>query len=299
MLTRLLLEHRGPVVEFARANDPSDIRELLDLAAAGVIDLDKIEFHVDPNALSSSAEVTEEELAWAQEWTLEEARAAGLPFASPQFDPTSGDAQAIGCFRCGGTMGWDFQYGGYLCPGCGRRVVYDGNDFRVVHTGDANAVGLTDTPDVRPTTAASGTDVPVNLPEGPQWVAPDGSEWTVMGSLEPTRSCPNCGVTMEPVWSLPGYQCWGCGRNEMRDPFGIHVLNPGAGATAMVDASSSQGSDEERAQWLATRAAAEGVPVTQRDRELVTNGWYADDVIAARRNEIELPDLPPYGGERA
>lgn len=50
---------------------------------------------------------------------------------------------------------------------------------------------------------------------------------------------------------------------------------------------------EARVQWLAARAAAECVPVTDRDRKLDVNGWHADDVIAARRNEIELPDAPP------
>lgn len=36
------------------------------------------------------------------------------------------------------------------------------------------------------------------------------------------------------------------------------------------------------------------IEITDRDRELVANGWHPDDVIAARRNGIALPDKPPY-----
>lgn len=34
------------------------------------------------------------------------------------------------------------------------------------------------------------------------------------------------------------------------------------------------------------------IEITARDRQLVANGWHPDDVIAARRNGIELPDRP-------
>jgi len=34
------------------------------------------------------------------------------------------------------------------------------------------------------------------------------------------------------------------------------------------------------------------IELTARDRELVANGWHPDDVIAARRNGIALPDKP-------
>jgi hypothetical protein len=39
------------------------------------------------------------------------------------------------------------------------------------------------------------------------------------------------------------------------------------------------------------RRAAQ-IDLTNRDRELVANGWNPEDVIAARRNGIELPDKP-------
>jgi hypothetical protein len=38
------------------------------------------------------------------------------------------------------------------------------------------------------------------------------------------------------------------------------------------------------------------IEVTERDHELVANGWHPDDVIAARRNGIVLPDRPPERG---
>ena len=50
---------------------------------------------------------------------------------------------------------------------------------------------------------------------------------------------------------------------------------------------------------LEGRPLPEGPPpprieLTLRDRELVANGWHPDDLIAARRNGIEIPDKPPY-----
>ena len=42
----------------------------------------------------------------------------------------------------------------------------------------------------------------------------------------------------------------------------------------------------------AIRRRASQVELTERDRQLVANGWQPDDVIAARRNGIDLPDLP-------
>ena len=34
------------------------------------------------------------------------------------------------------------------------------------------------------------------------------------------------------------------------------------------------------------------IELTERDRELVANGWHPADVMAARRNGINLPDKP-------
>jgi len=42
----------------------------------------------------------------------------------------------------------------------------------------------------------------------------------------------------------------------------------------------------------ARRRRAGQIVTTERDRQLVANGWHPDDVIAARRNGIELPDKP-------
>jgi hypothetical protein len=42
------------------------------------------------------------------------------------------------------------------------------------------------------------------------------------------------------------------------------------------------------------RRAAAQIEITPRDHVLVANGWHPDDVMAARRNGIELSDNPPY-----
>ncbi len=44
----------------------------------------------------------------------------------------------------------------------------------------------------------------------------------------------------------------------------------------------------------ARRRRAAQIEITPRDHELVANGWHPDDVIAARTNDIELSDKPPY-----
>jgi hypothetical protein len=44
----------------------------------------------------------------------------------------------------------------------------------------------------------------------------------------------------------------------------------------------------------ARRRRATEVQLRPRDHELVANGWHPDDVMAARRNGIELSDKPPY-----
>jgi DNA-directed RNA polymerase subunit RPC12/RpoP len=206
-LTQLLIEHRGALPEREMPYGQPSFRELLELDAAGIIDLDRFEVTVDPGLLDEFGAVSEEELAAEQQLDRAEAHAAGLPFASPNFNPTAGDAPPIDCHRCGGTMTWDFGFGGYHCPSCGRRLAFDGQDFRVVNTGDADA-------------GAGGKNFLSPRPEMPAppavpFTAPDGSQWMMVAPLEMQRVCENCGNQMEPVWSLPGYQCRSCGRSEM------------------------------------------------------------------------------------
>lgn len=227
-LTRLLLEQRGAPTESPASEGEQSITELLELAAAGVIDMDKINFQLDPSVLAEIPELTEEELAEMQEWNESDARAGGVPYASSTFNAGGDTAAPIDCFRCGGTMTWDTRYGGYHCPNCGRRVAFDGTDFRVINTGDA--------------TAPAAERGPHQVPAGPQQVspqgyttpalpytAPDGSQWLMAPPLDMAKVCENCGQTMEAVWSLPGYHCWSCGRSEMyADATTLTVLTPGA-----------------------------------------------------------------------
>lgn len=218
-LSELLLEHRGAIPERESLSGQPSVRELLDLAAAGVIDLDKIEFQLDPAELEEFGTVSDEELLELQELDEAEARAAGLPFASPNFNPAAGDAAPIDCHRCGGMMEWDFSYGGYHCASCGRRVAFDGNDFRVINTGNVNQGAAASQPAPTHTTPA-----PPALP----FTAPDGTQWMIAPPLEMQKTCANCGKAMEPVWSLPGYHCWFCNRGEMFiDASTLNVLHPG------------------------------------------------------------------------
>jgi len=220
-LTRLLLEHRGVPPPPEPSDAQPNITELLDLAAAGVIDLDRIDFQLDPSVLAELPATSDEELEALQLLNEEEARAAGLPFASAKFNPAAGSAPPIDCWRCGGTLSWDFNFGGYHCPGCGRRVAYDGTDFRVINSGDASS---------SPTPPTKQASRPV-VPEPPvlPFTRPDGSHGLMAPPLEPLKTCENCGNAMETVWSLPGYHCWSCGRGEMYlDATTLQVLTRGA-----------------------------------------------------------------------
>lgn len=218
-LSELLLEHRGAIPERELVSGQPSLRELLDLAAAGVIDLDKIEFQIDPAELEEFGTVSDEELLELQQLDESEARAAGLPFASPNFNPAAGDAAPIDCHRCGGTMEWDFSYGGYHCASCGRRVAFDGNDFRVINTGNVNQG-----PHAPQAPPIHATPTPAALP----FTAPDGSQWMMAPPLEMQKTCANCGNAMETVWSLPGYHCWFCNRGEIFiDASTLNVLHPG------------------------------------------------------------------------
>jgi DNA-directed RNA polymerase subunit RPC12/RpoP len=223
-LARLLLEHRG--AEEGVLESKSQIGELLDLAAAGVIDLDRVELQLDPSMLREMPDVSAEELEETGTLSEHDARALGLPVASsPNFNPAAGDALPIHCFRCGGTMTWEMPDGGYRCPDCGRHIAFDGKDFRVANTGIERDPGA--------------------LRRGPQFVSPqgyttpvlpyttsDGTSGFMSPPLDMAKKCATCSSTMEATWSLPGYHCWSCGRSEMyADAITLQVLDTGVRQT--------------------------------------------------------------------
>src|SRR5205085_1907913 len=87
------------------------------------------------------------------------------------------------------------------------------------------------------------------------------------------RGCENCASAMETVATLPGWQCWACGRAEMLVGNDVRVLAPGAPPEARPARQLLEMTAVETVDALAAPRACAGCG-QQMEANLSLPGWY-------------------------